>query len=174
MISCVAHDGSMNFASAMAWIGAMNAYVDPVTKAVGYLGQTNWALTSLDASCPTYGCKGMSNPMGNLYYAQFHITAGMPVVPLPDVQVGPFRHMVPIPYWACLADTIQEACEPADSSATEPSTNSEWGFSFATGFLGTERVDANHFVTAYYVDVPPPAKPPIPPKCSPGDAYCHQ
>jgi hypothetical protein len=174
-ITCVADDGSMNSASAAAWVAAMNAYVDPITKAVGYLGQTTWNLPTLDASCPTYGCGGHANPMGNLYYDQFQIIAGMSIVPYPDVAVGPFRHIVPIPYWACLADTIQSACEPADSSADEPSTDSEWGFSFATGFLGTERVTANHFVTAYYVDEPPPPpKPAIPPKCLPGDANCHQ
>jgi hypothetical protein len=171
---CVAYDGSMNFASATAWINAMNAYVDPITKAVGYLGQTNWNLPALDASCPTYRCARDKNPMGNLYYNQFQITAGTPIVPYPDDQVGPFRHIVPIPYWQCLADSIQEACESADSSANEPSNNSEWGFSFVTGYQGTERVDANHFVTAYYVDVPPPPKLPIPTKCLPGDAYCHQ
>jgi hypothetical protein len=112
--------------------------------------------------------------MGNLYYNQLHITAGMPVVPFPDIAVGPFHHLVTIPYWQCLADTIQEACEPADSSDNEPSTNSEWGFSFGSGYQGTERLPADRFVMVYYVDVPPPPKPPIPPKCQPGDAYCHQ
>jgi len=173
-INCVARNGSMNLESAKAWIAAMNAYVDPITKAVGYLGQTNWGFPPVDATCPTYGCGGLANPMGELYYKQFHITAGNPIVPFPDVPVGPFRHIVPIPYWLCLADTIQEPCKPADSSADEPSTDSEWGFSFVTGFLGTERLTANHYVTAYYVNVPPPPKPPIPPKCQPGDAYCHQ
>ena len=55
----------------------------------------------------------------------------------------------------------------------DPSANSEWGFSFVTGFLGTERVTANHFVTVYHVD-PTPTKPPIPPKCPPTDPGCYQ
>jgi hypothetical protein len=50
---CVARDGSMNYESATAWKNAMNAYVDPITNVVGYLGQTNWGLPSLEASCPT-------------------------------------------------------------------------------------------------------------------------
>jgi hypothetical protein len=171
---CVARNGSMNYESAVAWINAMNAYVDPVTKDIGYLGQTNWALPTLEASCPTYGCGGDANPMGNLYYDQLNFTAGTPVVPVPDVKVGPFHNLRPFPYWECLADTIQEACASTDSESpdNEPSANSEWGFSFVTGFLGTERLTANHFVTAYYVE-PIPPKPPIPPKCPPGDANCN-
>ena len=144
---CVARDGSMNYESAMAWVNAMNAYVDPITNFVGYLGQTNWALPSLDASCPTYGCGGNRNPMGNLYYDQLNFPAGTPVVAVPDIAVGPFHHLLPFPYWSCLADTIQEPCNTAGN---EPSANSEWGFSFGTGYLGTERLPADRFVTAYF------------------------
>jgi hypothetical protein len=150
---CVARDGSMNYESAMAWVNAMNAYVDPITNVVGYLGQTNWQLPTLEASCPTYGCGGNRNPMGNLYYDQLNIPAGTPVVEPPDIAVGPFHHLVPFPYWSCLANTIQEPCEIADNESpdNEPSANSEWGFSFGTGFQGTERLTADHYVTAYYV-----------------------
>jgi hypothetical protein len=144
---CVARDGSMNYESAMAWVNAMNAYVDPITNFVGYLGQTNWTLPSLDASCPTYGCGGNRNPMGNLYYDQLNFPAGTPVVAVPDIAVGPFHHLLPFPYWSCLADTIQEPCNTAGN---EPSANSEWGFSFGTGYLGTERLPADRFVTAYF------------------------
>ena len=174
---CVADDGSMNYESAQAWISAMNAYVDPVTGVVGYLGQTDWGFPSLDADvekCPTYGCAGAFNPLGNLYYNQLKIPVGTPVVPVPDIAVGPFNDLVPFPYWSCLADTIREACQSTDSESknNEPSKNSEWGFSFGTGFLGTERLTANHYVTAYYV-VTIATKPPIPPKCPPGSANCH-
>jgi hypothetical protein len=149
---CVALDGSMNYESAVQFIKNMNAYDNGAGKRPGYLGQTNWELPSLDASCPTYGCGGDRNPMGNLYYDQLKISAGTPVVAVPDIAVGPFRHLEPFPYWECLADTIQDACE---TGTNEPGTNSEWGFSFGTGFLGTERVTANHFVTAYYVGCDP-------------------
>ena len=171
---CVAHDGSMNLESAKAWIDAMNAYVDPITHFVGYLGQTDWGFPPLKANCPTYGCKGDSNPMGNLYSVQLKIPEGEPVVAVPDIAVGPFYHLLPLPYWSCLADTIQEPCKSADieSPDNEPSANSEWGFSFGSGYLGTERLPANHFVTAYYV-VTTPTKPPLPPKCPPGSANCH-
>ena len=92
------------------------------------------------------------------------------MVAVPDIAVGPFYHLLPLPYWSCLADTIQEPC---NIEGNEPSDNSEWGFSFGSGYLGTERLPANHFVTAYYVVRIPPTKPPIPPKCPPGSANCH-
>jgi hypothetical protein len=148
---CVALDGSMNYESAVEFVSKMNKY----DHGKGYLGQTNWELPPLEASCPTYGCGGDRNPMGNLYYDQLNFTAGTPVVAVPDIAVGPFNHLVPFPYWECLADTIQDACEIGDQFPYTPGKNSEWGFSFGTGFLGTERFTANHYVTAYYVGCDP-------------------
>ena len=173
---CVAYDGSMNLESAIAWIAAMNNYVDPATGiVVGYLNQKNWGFPPLKADCPTYGCVGENNPMGNLYTVQLKTPEGEPVVPVPDIAVGPFHHLQPLPYWSCLADTIQEPCQSADidSPTNEPSENSEWGFSFGDGYLGTERLPADHFVTAYFV-LATPTKPPIPPKCPPTDPSCYQ
>ena len=175
---CVALDGSMDYASAQQFIKNMNAYDNGPGNPRGYLGRHDWRLPSLVAdveTCPTYGCAGNNNPMGNLYSVQLKTPVGEPVVPVPDVAVGPFIHLQPFPYWSCLADTIQEPCQSADSESpdNEPSKNSEWGFSFGTGFLGTERLTANHFVTAYYV-VTIPTKPPIPPKCPPTDPSCYQ
>jgi hypothetical protein len=156
---CVALDGSMNYESAMAFVKAMNHYEDPITHFVGYLGHTDWQLPPVSTSCKTYpyGCGGDTNPMGNLYYdqldydGQLGFPAGTPVVPVPDIAVGPFNHLQPFPYWECLADTIQDACEIGDEFPYTPAKNSEWGFSFGTGFLGTERFTANHYVTAYVV-----------------------
>jgi hypothetical protein len=175
---CVALDGSMDYASAQQFIKNMNAYDNGPGNPRGYLSQTNWGLPSLEANiakCPTYGCAGTLNPLGNLYSVQLQIPVGTPVVAVPDVAVGPFNNLVPFPYWSCLANTIRESCQSADSESrlNEPSKNSEWGFSFGTGFLGTERLTANHFVTAYYV-VATPTKPPIPPKCPPTDPSCYQ
>jgi len=146
-VLCVAIDGSMNDASAKQFIINYNS-------GAGYLGQMNWALPPLEASCPLYGCGGVRNPMGNLYYNQLNFPkrtlAGTSVVPVPDIEVGPFNDLQPFPYWACLADTIQDACEPTDRDG-EPSKKSEWGFSFSTGFQGTERLTASHFVAVYFV-----------------------
>jgi hypothetical protein len=143
---CVARDGSMNYASATQFIINMNAY----NGGAGYLGQTNWDLPSVDARCPTYGCGGDRNPMGNLYYDQLNFPAGTPVVPVPDIAVGPFHHLPPFPYWSCLADTIQDACE-AGGPNPPPGPPAEWAFSFGTGFLGTSRLAGDHFVAVYYV-----------------------
>jgi hypothetical protein len=79
---------------------------------------------------------------------QLNLVAGTSVVAVPDIAVGPFQDLQPFPYWSCLAATIQGACEPP---ADEPAANSEWGFSFNTGFLGTARVTADHYVTVYFV-----------------------
>jgi hypothetical protein len=143
---CVVLDGSMNYASAGQFIMNMNAY----DHGTGYLGQTNWQLPPSNATCPLFGCVDKNNPMGILYYTQFGLSAGTPVVEPPNIAVGPFLHLWPSPYWSCQGTTIQSACEangpnpPADRPA-------EWGFSFGNGYLGTATLPAYHFVTAYYI-----------------------
>jgi hypothetical protein len=143
---CVALDGSMNHYSAKQFILKMNAY----DHGAGYLGQTNWQLPPVPADCPLYNCSRKSNPMGELFYNQFGLSAGEPVVEPPDISVGPFHHLQPFPYWSCQADRIQDACE-ANGPNPPTSPPAEWGFSFGSGFLGTARLPADHFVTAYYV-----------------------
>lgn len=140
---CVAKDGSMNYESAKQFISQMNAY----DHGKGYLGQNNWDFPPVPADCPLYNCSRKDNPMGELFYIQLGKVAGEPVVGVPDIAVGPFNDLQPFPYWSCLADTIQDFC---DTEAYEPAANSEWGFSFGTGFLGTARLSADHYVTAYF------------------------
>ena len=139
-------------ASARQFINNMNAY----DHGAGYLGQINWQLPPVNASCPTLGCVDpgdpMKNPMGILFYIQFGLRAGTPVVEPPDIAVGPFLHLWPYSYWSCQGLTIQSACEaygPSGPSVIPPTF--EWGFSFGDGYLGTSSVPAYHFVTAYYV-----------------------
>jgi hypothetical protein len=151
-MNCVAQEGSMPDASARQFINNMNAY----DHGAGYLGQTNWQLPPVNASCPTLGCVDpgdpMKNPMGILFYIQFGLSAGTPVVEPPDIAVGPFLHLWPYSYWSCQGLTIQSACEaygPSGPSVIPPTF--EWGFSFGDGYLGTSSVPAYHFVTAYYV-----------------------
>jgi hypothetical protein len=146
---CVAQDGSMRDATANVFIGNMNAY----DHGAGYLGQTNWHLPPVSATCPTYGCNGLTqvNPMGTLYYIQFGLSAGTPVVDAPDIPVGPFFHVWPYPYWSCQALTIQGAIQSACGVGPNPPL-AQWSFSFGNGYLGTARPDiADHFVTAYFV-----------------------
>ena len=147
-MNCVAQEGSMPDSSAGQFIINMNAY----DHGAGYLGQTNWQLPPVNATCPTLGCHDMNNPMGILFYIQFGLSAGTPVVEPPDIAVGPFLHLWPYSYWSCQGLTIQSACEaygPNGPSVIPPTF--EWGFSFGDGYLGTSAVPANLFVTAYYV-----------------------
>jgi hypothetical protein len=148
--NCVAQDGSMTDASAGVFINNMNAY----DHGAGYLGQTNWQLPPVAAGCSTLNCYGQGNPMGMLYYLQFGLSAGTPVVEPPDIAVGPFLHLWPSSYWSCAVDTTQAPIKapiqaPCDSAGA--TSSAQFGFSFGNGYLGTARLPAFHFVTAYYV-----------------------
>ncbi len=141
---CIAQDGTMNNASAVLFISAMNAY----ENGAGYLGHTTWMLPNVDpTACPLYGCVGMINPMGSLFYNQLHITAGNPVVEAPDIPVGPFFHLQPSQYWSCEAGTIPAPCDSSGATAG----GMEFGFSFGDGYLGTANPPADHLVMVYYV-----------------------
>jgi hypothetical protein len=143
---CVARDGSMDYASAGQLISNMNAF----DNGGGYLGQTNWQLPPVNPKCPTYNCAGEGNPMGELFYNQFGLSAGEPVVEPPDIAVGPFHHLLPFHYWTCESDTIQDVCGP--NGPNQPgNAPAEFGFSFANGYLGTAGLPADHFVMVYYV-----------------------
>jgi len=139
---CAAQDGSMNFASASQFVANMNAY-----KGAGYLGQTNWELPPSNASCPTYNCADKGNPMGILFYDQFGLSAATPAVPTPNVAVGPFHNLQPYIYWSCQADTIQDPCQTVGPNMGI----AEWAFSFGNGYLGTDRLEADYYVTAYFL-----------------------
>jgi uncharacterized protein (TIGR03437 family) len=139
---CAAQDGSMNLASASQFVANMNAY-----NGTGYLGQTNWELPPSNASCPTFNCDDLGNPMGILFYDQFGLSAGMPAVATPDVAVGPFNNLQPYIYWSCQAVTIQDPCDGVGPNMGI----AEWAFSFGNGFLGTDRLEAEYYVTAYFV-----------------------
>jgi len=151
---CVALDGSMNDASAGQFINNMNAY----DQGAGYLGRTGWQLPHVSIRCQTFGCV-TDNPMGVLFYIQFGLLAGQPVVEPPDIAVGPFLNLWPSTYWSCaitntqnptqppIQDPIQAPCDSTGANANE----AEFGFSFGNGYLGTATQPAYRFVTAYYV-----------------------
>ena len=139
---CVAQDGSMNLASASQFIANMNTY-----NGAGYLGQTDWELPPSNASCPSFNCDDLGNPMGILFYDQFGLSAGMPAVPTPNISVGPFHNLQPYIYWSCQADTIQDPCQTVGPNMGI----AEWAFSFGNGFLGTDRLEAEYYVTTYFV-----------------------
>ena len=142
---CVNPDGAMNWDSAFQFVMSMNA-----DKGTGYLGQKNWELPPMDPSCGTYyNCVGTNNPLAELFYNLLGLSPGAPVVATPDMDVGPFRHLQPYLYWACQANTIQNACLPDG-----PASGFEWSFSFGNGFLGTDIFANEFYVTAYFVGPP--------------------
>jgi hypothetical protein len=153
-MNCVAQDGSMNDASAGQFINNMNAY----DHGAGYLGQTDWQLPPVSIRCQTLGCV-TGNPMGVLFYIQFGLSAGQPVVEPPDIAVGPFLHLWPSTYWSCAITNTQTPIQPpiqapiqAPCDSTGANANeAEFGFSFGNGYLGTATQPAYRFVTAYYV-----------------------
>jgi len=135
---CVAQDGAMTFSSATQFIANMNS--------AAYLGQTNWQAPTIDTSCPGFNCDGPQNPMGNLYYDQLGLSKGAPAVVTPNIVAGPFHNLQPYLYWSCVAAAIQDPCETAG-----PADNFEESYSFGAGFQGTDVLDNNLYVTAYFV-----------------------
>ena len=144
---CVNQDGAMNWNSASQFVTNMNTY-----NGVGYLGQTNWALPPIDTTCAgSYLCTAPAagNPFGNLFYNQLGLSPGTPVVATPSITVGGFKNIQPYLYWSCLGATIQSPCEAAN-----PVSGFEFSFSFGNGFLGTDVLKNDFYVTAYFVGPP--------------------
>jgi uncharacterized protein (TIGR03437 family) len=138
---CVNSDGAMSWDSASQLVANMNTF----NGGAGYLGQKNWELPHVDMNCGGYNCSGSQEPMGNLFYAQLGLRAGMSVVPAPNISVGPFHNLQPYLYYSCQANTVQEAC-----SSAVPAPNFGWSFSFGNGFEGTDEQTNGLYVTAYY------------------------
>ena len=135
---CVGQDGAMNWDSASQFIANMNT-------GGGYLGQKNWELPPIDPNCNGFDCGEVGSPMGELFYGQLGFHSGMPVVTTPNSPVGPFHNIQPYLYWTCLAATIQSACQ-----TDGPAPNFEWSFSFGNGFQGTDLLQNDLYVTAYF------------------------
>jgi uncharacterized protein (TIGR03437 family) len=70
--------------------------------------------------------------------------------------VGPFKHLQPYLYWSCQAVRVQDPC-----LTTGPADRFEWSFSFGNGFLGTDVLKNDLYVTAYFVGPPTPASGPV-------------
>ena len=144
----VNRDGSMDHDTALLFIARMNT--------AHYLNQTTWQLpptAAHDGSCSIkqtfgFGCTG--SPMGALYYKTLKKAKGTPVVPTPNVGLGPFHNVQPYLYWTCEGATLS-ACNGS------PEKGFAWSFSFGDGFEGTDVVANDLYVTAYYPDEPAPA-----------------
>jgi hypothetical protein len=142
-------DGSMDHATAVLWVAAMNR----ADQGRGYLGQTRWELPETvppDPSCSIaakvttgYDCAG--SPMGELFYKQLGLRRGESAAAVLDVKVGPFHNIQPYLYWACQAATAASPCQ-----ANGPAENFEWNFSFGNGFQGTNLQANDLYVMVYY------------------------
>jgi hypothetical protein len=127
--------GSMDYATAIRWVTAMNAF----DNGAGYLGHNNWQLpttAATDASCEKTGRHGESfgfncsgGALGSLYYVSFGLRAPDSAVPAMTNTVGPFRDFQPYLYWS-----KSPAADPKQGFVS---------FSFNTGFQGAN-VWRNH------------------------------
>jgi hypothetical protein len=152
-VTDIAADGSMDHATAVLWIAAMNK----ADGGRGYLGQTHWQLPDTGPSDPScsqggttgFGCTGSA--MGKLYYEQLGLPAGKPAVSTPNVKLGSFRDIQPYLYWSCAAPTVRSTCQ-----TNGPASGFEWNFSFGSGFEGTNLVGNYLYVIVYF---PAPLKP---------------
>jgi len=151
-VAGISPDGSMEQNTAVLWVDAMNK----ADHGHGYLGVAHWDLPETAASDPSCSMQGATSfgfdctasPMGHLYYKQLGLLPGEPVVPYPDVKVGPFHDIQPYLYWACTGETARSACQ-----TTGPAGGFEWTFSFGNGYEGTDVV-GNYFYTIVYFPGP--------------------
>jgi hypothetical protein len=120
--------GSMNYATAVRWVAAMNAS----DGGAGYLGHHNWQLPTApdnDSTCQLTGRHGESfgfncsaSALGSLYYASLGLREPDSAVPSSQNRVGPFQNFQPYLYWS-----------------KSPAADAKQGFvsfSFSTGFQG--------------------------------------
>jgi hypothetical protein len=118
--------GSMNYATAVAWVAQLNAY----NNGAGWLGHNNWTLPTtpqIDSTCNLLGPNGnfgvgcVDDAMSSLFTSlglQFPDTA----VPIPANSVGPFINFQPYLYWS--------------DTANGRDSNGYFTFSFNTGWQG--------------------------------------
>jgi hypothetical protein len=127
--------GSMDYATAIRWVTAMNAF----DHGGGYLGHNNWQLPTTpatDASCERTGRHGESfgfncsgSALGSLYYVSIGLREPESAIQAQVNTVGPFRNFQPYLYWS-----KSPAADPKQGFVS---------FSFNTGFQGAN-VWRNH------------------------------
>ena len=105
-------NGSMNYATAVQWVAAMNA----LNGGIGYLGHNNWTLPTtpaIDPSCGSTGPNGnsfgfgcMNSTLGSLFYQSLALQYPNTAVLIPNNAVGPFSNFQPYLYWSGQLDTV--------------------------------------------------------------------
>ena len=150
-VSSVHKDGSMDYATAIRWVAALNS----LDHGAGYLGHHNWQLPTTpaqDKSCARTGPHGESfgfhcsgSALGSLYYASLGLREPNTAVRIPANKIGPFNDFQPYLYWS-----------------GSPAANPRQGFvsfSFNTGFQGAN-VSPNYLYVLPLIKGKLPGTPP--------------
>ena len=127
-VSNINKSGSMDYATAVRWVAAMNK----ADGGRGYLGHNNWQFPTVpvkDESCARAGRNGESfgfhcwgSALGSLYYRSLGLREPNTAVRIPANTVGPFQDFQPYLYWS-------------ESPAADPKQGFV-SFSFSSGFQG--------------------------------------
>jgi hypothetical protein len=150
-VSNINKSGSMDYATALRWVDAMNK----LDHGAGYLGHNHWQLPttpSQDKSCARTGRHGESfgfhcsgSALGSLYYGALGLHEPDTGVRVPANTVGPFHDFQPYLYWSGSA-----AADPKQGFVS---------FSFNSGFQGAN-VPLNHLYVLAVIKGKLPGTPP--------------
>jgi hypothetical protein len=148
-------NGSMDYATALRWVEAMNN----LDHGAGYRGHNTWQLPTAparDESCARAGRHGESfgfncsgSALGSLYYVSLRLREPETAVRIPANKVGPFNNFQPYLYWS-------------GSPAADPKQGFV-SFSFNTGFQGAN-VTRNYLYVLPMIKGKLPGSPPAPGK----------
>jgi hypothetical protein len=151
-VSNINKSGSMDYATAVRWVAAMNKF----DHGAGYLGHNNWQLPTApekDKSCARTGRNGESfgfncsgSALGSLFYSSLRLHEPDTAVRMPANTVGPFKDFQPYLYWSGSA-----AADPKQGFVS---------FSFSSGFQGAN-VWRNYLYVLPMIKGKLPGTPPV-------------
>jgi hypothetical protein len=114
-VANITQGGSMNYATAVNWVAALNHYQN-----VGYLGHNDWQFPTtphVDDSCTvlsgpngnSFGYHCRNSDLGSLYYLSSSLGLHSPdtAVQIPYNTVGPFNNFQPYLYWTDTSAGVQ-------------------------------------------------------------------
>ena len=145
-VSGINPNGTMNWATALNFVNALNAY----DGGRGYLGHNNWQLPDTpldDSTCSSFNNGGFGalctgSALGNLYYVWLGENFPNSVVAYFSNAVAPFVNLHPSLYWTL-----------------DQNSGGEVTFSFDTGLSGSNTTRYNYFhvlpMTANPIGTPP-------------------
>lgn len=123
-------DGTMDWETALNWVNALNSY----DNGRGWLNHSDWQLPCRDDP---------QNP-----YNDIPITTGDIRLEWP-FGVGPFWHLQPGFYWACVRADGAASNGPCDLNQSA-ARGLEWSFDFDDGFEGTDLPNKQFYVMVYF------------------------